>query len=300
MKTSFAIVAVLAGCADDKQPADPYECMAAGGAACFELPTKPIAAVDALGKPAQPSLECGPYEVHTSAAPVTLAGTTINALDGEAVPLVHVEAFADLATTSLLGETISDELGAYALTIPAMPSQLFARTIATGALPLYFLYARTDVGAAQQSMFELITGTRAQLASTLELVGDQFLPGRSQVTAVAYDCNGNRLVNVIGNLAPSSAAGGDREHEPGVRTYYTIDRSSPALGRRTQLSMTTVAGSFVASNVTSGRHYVQVWAFPAEAALAKGDEGLMLIGEAELAVPSTETGLYVELHSRLP
>lgn len=299
MRTSFVLAVALVGCADDNQPADPYTCMAAGGAGCFQLPTKPVTATDAFGKPTQLVLDCGAYEVRTSAAPVTFTGTTVNALDRTAVPLVHVEAFADLAMTSLLAETISDELGAYSLTIPAMPSQVFARTFATGALPLHLLYKRTDVAVTEHAMTDLSTASRANLASSLELVGDQFLAGKSQVTGIALDCNGNRLVNVVANIAPASAAGGSRAFEPGVRTYYTIDRATPALGRRTQLMQTTVAGSFAATNLTSGRHYVQIWGFPAESAIAQGDDGLELIGEAEILVPSTETGIFVELHGRL-
>ncbi len=303
MKTSMVvpvIVTALAGCADDKQPADPYACMAAGGEACFQLPANPILAADALGKPAQPALDCAPYEVKTSAAPVTFSGTTTNALDRAPTPLVHIEAFADLAMTSLLGETISDEVGDYMLTIPAMPSQLFVRTTATGALPLHFLYERSEVGAGQAPMFELWTASRANVAATLELVGDRFASNASQVTGFALDCDGNRLVNVIANVAPSSAAGGARTFEPDVRTYYAIDRSTPALGRRTELAQTTIAGSFTASNVKSGRHYLQVWGFRSESAIADGADGLTLLGEAELAVPPTETAVFVDVHARLP
>jgi hypothetical protein len=299
MRISFALAMVLGGCADDAVTPTPYTCLAAGGAACFQLPTKPIAAADAFGKPAQPVLDCGPYEVRTSAAPVTFRGTTVNALDATATPLVHVEAFEDLAMTRVLGETVSDELGAYSLTIPAMPSQRFVRTFSTGALPVHVLYERTDVASPVHDNVELATATRANLASTLELVGDHFVPGRSQVLGVAVDCAGNSLVNVIANVAPSSAAAGDREYEAGVRTYYAVDRKSPALGRRTQVMQTTVAGRFAASNLHSGRHYMQIWGFLAESSMVDGADGLELLGEVELAVPTTETGLFVTVHGRL-
>lgn len=297
MRTSIAFVAALAACGDGGPTADPYSCMAAGGASCFELPTNPIAAADPLGRPAQPALDCGPYEVRTSAAPVTLAGTTRNAFDRRTVPLVHVEAFADLAMTSFLGEAISDEVGEYSLTISAMPSQVFVRTTATGALPLHALYERTDIATAKHDRVELVTASRADVAGALELVGDGFLRGKSQITAAAYDCNGNRLVNVIGNIAPSSAFAGARAFEPGVRIYYAIDRATPALARRTQLAQTSIAGSFTATNVASGRHYVQLWGYLAESAMASGEDGLELLGEAEILVPETETALLVAVHA---
>lgn len=299
MRTSIAFVVALAGCADDKPEADPYTCMAAGGASCFQLPANPITAADELGRPAVPTLDCGPYEIHTSGAPVRLTGTTRNAFDRRQVPLVHVEAFADLAMTSLLGEGISDEVGAYTLTIDAMPSQVFVRTSATGALPLHVLYERSDVAVREHDSVELLTASRADVAGALELVGDGFLRGKSQVTGVAYDCNGNRLVNVIANVAPSSAVAGARAFEPGVRLYYAIDRTTPALARRNLLAQTSSAGSFTATNVTSGRHYVQLWGFVAESAMDDGAEGLALLGEAEIAVPPTESGLLVAVHARL-
>lgn len=297
MRISIAFVAALAGCGDGGPTADPYSCMAAGGASCFELPTNPITAADALGRPAQPALDCGPYEVRTSAVPVTLAGTTRNAFDRRTVPLVHVEAFADLAMTSFLGEAISDEIGEYSLTISAMPSQVFLRTTATGALPMRVLYQRTDVAVAQHDRVELVTASRADVASALELVGDTFARGKSQVTGTAYDCNGNRLVNVIANIAPTSAFAGARTFEPGVRIYYAVERTSPALARRTQLAQTSTIGSFTATNVAAGRHYVQLWGFGSESAMASGEDGLELLGEAEILVPETETALLLGVHA---
>jgi hypothetical protein len=299
MRSSFVLALLAVGCGDGEPTPDPYQCMAAGGAGCFQLPTKPVTAVDAFGRPTQLVLDCGPYEMRTSAAPVTFSGTTVNAIDRTAVPLVHVETFADVAMTKLLGDTISNELGDYSFTISAMPSQVHLRTFATGALPVHALYSRADVAVTEHAMTELVTASRANLASMLELVGDRFEMGTSQVTGFALDCDGNRLVNVVANVAPASAVAGSRQFEPGVRTYYTIDRATPALGRRVQLMQTTVAGSFAASNLEAGRHYVQIWGFPAENALADGDDGLELLGEAEILVPSTETGIFVELHARL-
>jgi hypothetical protein len=299
-RLASVLLLVLAGCGDGEPSADPYACMAAGGAACFQLPASTIAAADALGKPAQAALHCSPYEVHTSVAPVTFSGRTVNSFERTMTPLVHVEAFADLGLTSLLGETISDEVGAYELTIGTMPSQLFVRTTATGALPMHLLYQRTDPAVTQHAMFELATASRDDVATSLALVGDRFAIGKSQVTGIAYDCDGNRLVNVIANLAPESAAIGHRTFEPDVRTYYIADRASPALARRVDLAQTTIAGSFTATNVAPGRHFVQLWGFVSESAVADGADGLTLLGEAELAVPATETGLLVAVHARVP
>ena len=65
-------------------------------------------------------------------------------------------------------------------------------------------------------MHEFITATRANIAGVIQSVGDSFLPDKSQVIGTALDCNGNKLVNVVANISPSSAANGARAYEAGV------------------------------------------------------------------------------------
>jgi hypothetical protein len=300
MRTSIALAVALMGCSEEEPTADAYKCAAAGGAACFELPTRVVEATDASGADTTPVLDCAAYEVTTANAPITFTGRTVHAVNKAMVPLVHVELFADLALTMLVGETISDETGNYTFMVDGLPSQVFVRTMGTDTLPSHQLYERFDVTLMQYDMHDFVTTTRSAVAAIVESVGDLFATGKTQVTGVAYDCNGNRLVNVVANIAPSSAAGGTRAYEEGVRVYYYgIDAQNTAvLNRRAQASMTRSPGSFVATNLASGKHYVQVWGYPDDAALANGEFGLVLLGEAELRVPSMETAAFVSVHSR--
>ena len=296
---TIACLLALAACGADEPAADPYKCMASGGAGCFEMPTKPISAADAMGLATTPVLDCAPYEV--TSAPVTFTGKTLNMINKAMTPQVRVELFADLAMTQPRGDTMSDDLADYTLAADPMPSQLFARTSSTVNLPLHFLYQRIDVSIAQQTR-DFITATRENIGGVIQTVGDSFLPGKSQFFGTAYDCNGNKLVNVIANVSPSSAANnGARVFEAGVKVYYyALDSlNDVALHRRTQARMTSSPGSFVATNIGSGKRYLQIWGFPTEAALAEGSAGLELVGELEVPVPSSESAIVVPIHGRL-
>jgi hypothetical protein len=299
MRTSIALVAALVGCGDEPT-ADPYKCVSAGGSACFELPTRVVDAADASGQAATPLLDCPAYEVMISATPVTFTGKTVHASNKAMVPLVHVELFSDLALTTLVGETISDEAGVYTLTVDALPSQVFVRTMATDSLAVHQLYERFDVSVAQHDMHDFLTTTRTALVTLLQSVGELFAPNKSQLTGIAYDCNGNRLVNVVANVSQSSAVSGERLFEPGVKIfYYALDAMNMvALQRRAQRAMTGTPGSFVVTNLASGKHYVQVWGFADDAALDSGADGLTLLGEAEVRVPPDETALFTAVHAR--
>jgi hypothetical protein len=300
MRTSIALLLALTACSDDEPTADAYKCAAAGGAGCFELPTRVVEATDATGAPTAPVLDCSAYEVTTAGAPVTFTGNTVHAVNKAKIGLVHVELFSDLALTTLLAETISDEMGAYTLTVDALPSQVFVRTMGADTLPVHKLYERFDVSVTQHDMHDFITTTRNAVVGILDSVGDLFMTGKTQLTGYAYDCNGNRLVNVVANIAQSSAAAGERLYEPGVRVYYYAIDTQDALylARRAQSAMTNSPGSFLATNLATGKHYVQVWGYPDDAALDNGAEGLVLLGEAEIRVPGMETATFVSVHSR--
>lgn len=298
MRTSLVLALALAGCADDGIAADPYACVAAGGASCFELPTRPAAAVDADGRPTPAVLDCAAYQTTSSTSPVTLAGKTVNAIDRAAIGLVDIDVFADASMTDQIGEVISDDVGTYTLTIEAMPSELFARTHATGALPVHLVHERIDVAAAHADMLDLVTATRANLDMVLASVGDAARPGTSQLSGRAYDCAGHRLVNVIANVAPAAAVDGEPRFEPGVHVYYEADGPVPALGRRVDVRQTTPTGGFVATSLAPGRHVVQLWGFVDDAALASGTDGLALLAETPIVVPPDETWLFAAVHAR--
>ena len=294
MRTSLALVLALCGCAAPERPADPYTCVSAGGAGCFELPSHPLTAVDADGRPTPAVLDCAAYQAIRSPAPVMLAGKTLDAVDHAAIGLVDIELFAEPALATPIGEVISDDVGTYSLTIDAMPSELFARTRATGALPVHLLYQRLDPAAARHDMFDLLTTTRANVDAMLASVGDALATGTSQLTGRAYDCAGNRLVDVVANVAPEP---GEPAFEDGVRVYYEAEGPDHPLGRRSELAETSPAGGFAATHLAPGHHVVQLWGFADAGALARGRDGLALVGEAAIVVPEDDAWLVAAIHA---
>ena len=295
----MVLLAFVAGCPDDEPTADPYKCMAAGGAGCFEFPTDPLAAADkSTGAAVAPNLSCPAYQVVTSPGPVTLMGTTTELIQEVVVPSVRLEVFSDLAMAQPLGDTTSDDTGLYSLTIDSAPSLSFTRSSADGKLPFYFVHQRVDVSVPEHNI-EFETADRMAVGKYFESVGDRFLPNKSQIIGFALDCNGNRLINTIVNIAPSSGMNGSRLFEPGVRTYYTTASDANKLGLRTMLMQTTQTGGFAASNLAPGHHFVQMWGFPTDADLLRGGGGLKMLAELEVIVPSSEIVLVIPMYGRL-
>src|SRR5262249_22284954 len=150
----------------------------------------------------------------------------------------------------------------------------------------------------QLDMFDVTVATRADVTSLLTHVGDQFTMGRSQVLGRAVDCNGHLLVNVVVNIAPSTGANGSRRYEDGGRTYYATEDTDLHLYRRTERMETTIKGTFAASNLTAGHHFVQVWGYVSDAEVAMGSAGLALLGETEIIVTNVETWIHVPIYAR--
>src|SRR5262249_6528888 len=120
------------------------------------------------------------------------------------------------------------------------------------------------------------------------------------VFGTALDCNGNRLVNVVVNVSQTTGVNGTRLFEAGVKTYYSAEGMDYAFARRTQLMQTTSFGGYAIANLAPGHHYVQIWGYPTEADVAKGSTALVLLGEEEIVVPTTETGFIVPVYGRAP
>ena len=292
----FAIALLLvAACTDEGPAADPYNCIAAGGGACFQLPSFRVEAAGDDGTLYDPVLDCAPYE-SAALGPLTLQGESVALFTGDPISTVRVEMFSDAAMSARLADVESEVDGHYTADIASTPSLVFVRTTADGRHPLLQFYRRVDAGSADS--FDVETTTKADISAALMGAGDQYLPGKSQLFSTVYDCAGHHLMNVIGNIAPSTGKNGSRLFEPGVRTYYMSDFDRSFL-RRTKGSQTTPQGAFLATNLAPGHHFVQVWGFPTDADLVKGSPGLTLLAEDEIIVPDTESALVLSQYGRL-
>jgi hypothetical protein len=292
----FAIaLLVLAACTDDSPAADPYQCIAAGGGGCFQLPSTRVQAAADDGTLYDPVLDCAKYEP-SALGPLTLQGESIDMFSGEPLPTVRVEMFSDVALSARLADVTSESDGHFTTDIASTPSLVFVRTTADGQHPVVRFYRRIDTSFVDA--FDVESTTKAELSSQLMTAGDQYLPGKSQLVGDVADCAGNHLMNVIANIAPSTGKNGSRLFEPGVRTYYMSDFDRRWL-RRTQGSQTTPKGAFLATNLAPGHHFVQIWGFPTDADLVLGSPGLKLLSEDEIIVPDTESALLVDAYGRL-
>jgi hypothetical protein len=301
MRSSLVLVATLAagpGCSDDAPVADPYQCVAAGGSRCFEVPIDVMYAVDATGTIVDPLLDCGPYEVALSSGPLTIGGLTVDNTEELAVPDVRMEAYADHRFTAPLFDVTSSETGNWMVTVDQMPSLTFTRVSKADHLDLLYLHQRIDIALPVQDMRNVRTVTRDQIAARIATAGDLFVPGTSQLAGVAHDCAGNRLGSVIANASPVTAKLGSRRFEPGVRVYYELENGA-ALARRPQLHETSGSGGFAITNLPPGPHFIQLWGFPTQADLAIDFDGLRLVAEYEITVFEGESAIVMPLHARL-
>jgi hypothetical protein len=287
------------GCTTQDDPtASPYKCLAKGGVGCFEMPDDIMYAVDPSGEVVAPSLGCGAYVAIDSPGPVMFSGTTVDADDAElAVDTVHLEASANVELTTPLFDVTSDDAGVWSTTVASMPSQAFLRVSKPGNLDLYYLYTRIDIGQAAQSL-SFHTASRAQVAAVIESAGDQFLPGTSQLSGVAYDCAGNHLASVIANASPVSAKNGSRLFEAGVKTYYGPQSATPMLTRRTELHQTSGSGRFAIANLAPEKHYIQLWGFLTEDDRLREQFGLTLVAEVEIYTFNGEAGVIMPVYAR--
>ncbi len=288
-----AILLLLVAACDDGEGANPYACMAAGGGGCFEMPTDAVLAVNPDGTLDAPFLACAPFDVAQSAGPQTFAGATIYTRTQERAKAVAVDLYSDVALTSPLGTTISDEAGAFTLDTAGGPNLVFARASKDGYLAHVHLYQRVDLADAQ---LELQTATRAELAERLESVGDQFLPGSNTLATLALDCADRPLANAIANLAPVSGKNGSHLFVPNVRVYY--DTEGGTLARRTQQMQTTAEGTLAMSNIPAGQYFLQLWGFVSTDDVIFGVPALKLLDEVEVTIAAGEANYVVPLHAR--
>lgn len=278
-------VLLLTACGTDSDPADPYACMAGGGARCFDVPTTIVEALDVADNPVTPALDCAP----PSAIPlgdVTIAGHTIDLVTGAPLPDIGVQIFEDVAWSAQKVDVVSGEYAELRVTAP-LPSIAHWRTYGDGRLPFLQVYMPT------KDRFDAITTTKADMTALVTSVSDKIWPGKSQLIAHIRDCDGNRLLNTIINIAPATGRNGSKLFEDGVRTYYYADPGMPA--RRTQLAQTTRESAALATNIPPGRHFVQLWGFSTQADVAQGALGLDLFAELEIVMPDGENAMLVPL-----
>lgn len=296
MRWTTALLVGVLGCNDDGPAADPYKCLAAGGDACFQMPTDVVYALDAAGAIVEPMLDCEPQQPSSTAG--TLSGLTVDLFDSEqAIGGVELLGFRDVGLTDAVFDAVSAEDGSWTASVVELPHRAFAVSRRPGGLDVHLLYRELDT-AQPATALRLPTATREQVSSLLATAGDQFLPGKTQVLAFATDCAGQPLGNVIANAAPVSARAGSRLFDPGVRIYYRVEGTAPILARRTMQWQTASSGGLAIANLSPGTHYIQLWGFRTANDVLYAADGIELLAEYPIETFEAEAAVVMPVSTR--
>jgi hypothetical protein len=264
------ILFLLAACDGDEPPT----CEGDGGQACFRLPTDVVTAYDpADALVGTPQRGCGlPYYAPAAAGTVltgTVADWSATGIGDVSLSLYPTAAYATpFATTT----TAAD--GSYSVAIPAgSPGIVFSETSGPGRIVVRQHMAGIDYTRPRGWG----SNTHAEIDQFLEplssATGVAWEPGLAAADIHAYDCSVNHLEHVA--IVVSSTSG-TRTFVAGAITSYASATGIPE-AFDAQPETTRNGSAYVL--LPPGTYYAQLWAFVDAAALARGAEGLTLLGE---------------------
>jgi hypothetical protein len=263
----------------------PGVCRVDGGAACFKQPTQVMSTYESGGASYVPVLGCGAIVPTGSTMTVTLHGHIKDFNSAGAVAGATLDVFesGDYHGTIATATTGGD--GAYSMSLTSGTLDLLWATISGGGVETQLIHQlRPDLGQAAVEV-DFTTAPTAELDAIIsseprvEIVRDHQL---AQLSVRVLDCNRRRITRAVVVL---SATAGVRDFVEGAPVFYSANGEEfPLPVSHEQISETGTDGSAVALNVpVNGGLYVQAWGFPDAAALARGEDGLVLIAEHVVA-----------------
>jgi hypothetical protein len=163
----------------------------------------------------------------------------------------------DFAT--VLGDAVTDEAGAFTLSVPAGQERVGYKVTAADYLDTYTLnlYYQPDTPEQDQGLNAVSTVTANLVTAILDVIRT---PGTGILAGSISDCSGNRISDVIATVSTTS---GSHDHLVGAQSYYftaTPTNSLPTLHNTSP--QTNKDGLFVAIELpVSESAYLQVWGF---------------------------------------
>lgn len=190
---------------------------------------------------------------------VTLSGNVEDFQSGKKLDAATVTAYADTNFSGAgVAETVSDDTGAYSLTIPSGSTRIAFKVIHEDALETYAL----------NEIFEPDQAAQNHDTNSVSLLTASALPAFINVTRTVglgilagsiVDCDGNE---VSGAITTVSTTRGVTTHLEGAQSYYFSALATSLPVRLTQQTVTNTDGLFVVIELPpSPTAFLQVWGF---------------------------------------
>lgn len=280
MQNTTIMIGILAlGACSDGGPA---VCSRDGGAACFELPTRPMRWYVNGGDSGPAVIGCGEIAPVPSAMAVALQGRVTNWDTAVRVAGVTLEVFDAGDYASPIATATTDGNGAYSMSLASgTPDRLWGTIRGGGSEPQLIHQMRPDLSQATVMVDYAIAtpATLDRVIAELPGVGVDRDAGRAQLAVYVLDCGGRAIMETAVVL---STTAGRRNFVDGVPVFYSaVGLEFPLPGPHEEIGVTENDGVAVLLNVPvdGAPLYVQAWGFPDEAAVARGQDGLVLIAE---------------------
>ncbi len=245
----------------------------------FQLPDTTVTSYDLAGNEVASDWSClgTPIEDVPLAVDVTATGVVTLLNSDLPVPDIEVSAFSGSSWDETLDSDVSDENGAYSLTVPAGTRELGMRLAGEGYLTVFSLSWWLDPETTEQEV-NLETISIGQATGVAAAVGLLRISGTGLVLGSVFDCQGHF---VSGAIATVSTTEGEAVHASGVSSFYFDDTLQPAAPKNQPY--TNPLGLFLVAELppSSSPHWLQVWGFLDQADLEAGDLTLL----AEHPVP---------------
>jgi len=279
----------LGACASDEET-----CADAGGAACFVLPTAPLAAIRPDGTPDSLALGCGPLTATALDHPITITGVVTDPLSRAHVPGTQLVFYDSTALASPLDSVVSAASGTYTVTLPAGTGNVLSARLAARTYAPETLLRHVVDPAATTAQLDPYLLTPADADTYAGLIRTTYDPDKGALALFTHDCNRGRLEHAAIVI---SSASGTRRFIDGVTVAYTTDTELVPVLQSVRSDTTRLGAAGVVNVPAATTFYAQAWGFPDAAAFANREAGLVLLDELPFTV---EAGgiVGIELHAR--
>jgi len=245
----------------------------------FEIPDTTVMAIDSQGELTEAEWSClGTPAVDVSTTvEVSLSGVVFELGSRDTVADIAVSGFPGGDWQSSFDSDVSDERGAYALTVPVGTGRLGVQVSGEERLTGFQLGVTLEPDSAEQTLDldSLLLEDAIGLSAFLGVVRS---PGRGVVLGGLRDCLDR---DVTGAIITVSETPGEPDHSDGVSTYYFGEGGGPVIPN--EQPYTDPSGLFLVVELppAENTNSLQAWGFMSDADLQSGNLTLL----AEEAIP---------------